>query len=291
MSEAVFIFTPSHSQQKYLDHVLDSIASQLSIPYRFCLFTDRLSPDFRSRHDLLIKLVERGDLERMEAVYFKEGRGDIPAFSAYAQFVLPRYFSEFKSFIYMEVDQLVCGDLAPLWIECVDGNRILAAAAFLDDDFSETTTSTFDKIHRGKRCYNTGVLYVDVKHWLNNGFEEVCFKEAEAQKNSGGRRLQFYAQGAIVNVLHPYISEFSWRYNTPGFGSVRGISEEIIRSAVVLHWTGPLKPWLDHGLYKDLYYSDPEIKNRYDYEVKFPMFQRSKIRFKRSVRAILRRFV
>lgn len=291
MNEAVFVFTPSYRQHIHLENVLDSIAKNISIPYKFCLFTDKLNEDFDSKYDVLIKLVEANDLADMEALYFKEGRADIPAFSAYAQFVLPRYFPEFENFIYMEVDQYVCKDVAPLWKECIDKKMILGASAFLDDDFVETTTTSFDKIHPGKKCFNTGVLFVNTKYWLENSFEKLCFAEAELQKKSNGKRLQFYAQGAIVNSLHNYITEFSWKYNTPCFGSVRGISPEIIDSAVVMHWTGPLKPWCESGLYKDIYFSDVSLKNPDDYYIRYAILNKMKIKFKRFVRFVLRKIL
>lgn len=290
MDKAVFVFTPSHAQHEHLEMILDSIARHMSIPYQFCLFTDRISDEFSSKHDLVVKIISEADLTKLEDLYYREGRADIPAFSAYAQFVLPRYFSEYNSFIYMEVDQIVRADLAPLWLECIKKESPLSAAAFLDDDYVSTTVDSFNRIHPKAKCFNTGVLYVDVDFWLSHNFESLCFNELVIQKKLYGKRLDFYAQGAINNALHEYICEFSWLYNVPGFGSVRGISLDVINSAKVLHWTGPLKPWKEDGLYKDLYFDDSRLKNDSDYVVRFAVLRDFKIRFKRFVRDMIREY-
>jgi lipopolysaccharide biosynthesis glycosyltransferase len=288
MGKAVFIFTPSHMQQQYLEFVFDSIAKNITIPYQFCLFTDKVRSDFKSKHDVVIRTVSEVDHQKLKDLYYKEGRGDIPAFSAYAQLIMPRYFSEYKSFIYMEVDQIVRGDLAPLWFECNKSGAVLAAARFLDDDFATTTVESFNRVNPKAKCYNTGVLYVDIANWIVNGFEEKCFEELILQKKYLGKRLDFYAQGAINNALHYYILEIDAIYNLPGFGSVRGISEDVISKAKILHWTGPKKAWSKNGLYKDLYYFDESLRDNSDYKLTFPLVSSLKIKFKRMVRGILR---
>lgn len=290
MDKAIFIFTPSHKQQQYLEFVLDSIARYIKIPYQFCLFTDKLNENFSSKYDLDIKTITNNDLALLEKNYFSEKRSDIPAFSAYAQFLIPRYFSHYDAFIYMEVDQIVRGDLSLLWNECVKKSIPLAASIFLDDDFSITTVDSFEKINPGAKCFNTGVLYVDVNFWLKNDFENICLRELAIQKVSEGKRLDFYAQGAINNALHLYIYEIPWIYNTPGFGSVRGIPKRIIDNAIVLHWTGPLKPWTENGLYKDLYYFDDSLKNQNDYYVKFKMIKLIVFKLKRFIRPYLKKY-
>jgi lipopolysaccharide biosynthesis glycosyltransferase len=265
MNQAVFIFTPSHQQQKHLETVFDSIAKLISIPFKFCLFTDKLSEGFFSKYDVTVKIIKSEDIQIMQNLYYREGRGDIPAFSAYAQFVLPRYFSEFSHFIYMEVDQVCKDDLAILWDYCITNNLVLAAAPYLDDFFNPSTVESFDELHPGATCFNTGVLFVDVNFWISNDLELLCFNELVLQQKLFGKRLDFYAQGAINNALHFYIHELPWFYNVQGLGNVEGIAMKIINSAKILHWTGTRKPWKIDGLYKDLYYDDPSLKNLVDY--------------------------
>lgn len=287
MTKAIFVFTPSHQQQQYLEFVFDSIAKYISIPYQFCLFTDKVMEGFESKYDVLIKTVDSADHMRLKEIFYKENRGDIPPFSAYAQLIMPRYFKEFKSFIYMEVDQIVKADLADLWKICESSSSPLAAVRFLDDDLQVTTVESFNRINPGAKCYNTGVLYINIEEWINRNFESLCFREVSMQKEQLGKRLDFYAQGAINNALHSYIMELGCEYNLPGFGSVRGIRNEEIQKAKVLHWTGPRKPWASNGLYKDLYFSNSSLKNDSDYKLTFPYLNLAKIRIKRFARNIL----
>ena len=288
MDKAIFIFTPSHRQQQYLEYVFDSIANFISIPYQFCLFTDKLNDNFTSKYNIDIRIVNKEDLNLLEKNYYPEKRSDIPAFSAYAQFLIPKYFSNYDAFIYMEVDQIVKGDLANLWNMCIEKSVPLAAAAFLDDDFARITVESFNNIHPGAKCFNTGVLYVDVKFWLKYGLEDLCFKELAIQKVSEGTRLDFYAQGAINNALHLFIYEIPWVYNTPGFGSVRGIPTKIIENAKILHWTGPRKPWCEDGLYKDLFYSDEKLKKVQDYKLPHRNLKILFFKFKRFLKLIIK---
>ena len=213
----------------------------------------------------MIKTINKEESKKMQKLYFREGRADIPAFSAYAPFVIPRYFSEFNHFIHMEVDQVARADLAPLWEYCVTNKLHLAAAPFLNHLLKRSTVNSFDSIHPGATCFNTGVLFVDTKNWIDNRFESLCFKELELQQESCGKRLDFYAQGAINNALHSSIHEISWPYNVQGIGSMQGIKKKLLDEAKVLHWTGTRKPWND-GLYKDLYYDDVRLKNPKDYK-------------------------
>lgn len=273
MSKAIFVFTPSHKQQKYLEKILDSISSNITIDYQFCLFTDKVNDDFNSKYNLVIKTIESSDLKKLENIYFKEGRSDIPAFSAYAQFILPRYFSEYSSFLYMEVDQIVKGDLAPLWQECNKSDIKIASAIGLDEDFKPVYMSSFHKLYPKERYFCTGVLYVNTIEWINNKFENKCFQEAELQKKSNGKRYDFYAQGAINNALTKYMYEFSWKYNATGFGHIIGIKKEFIEKAIVIHWTGSRKPWVENGLYKDLYFNDNSYFTQEDYIKEFSLFK------------------
>lgn len=280
---AIFVFTPSHQQQQYLEHVLDSIVENLSIDCEFALFTDKVNKDFSSKHNINIREISDRDHDLLRSIYFKEGRADIPAFSAYAQFLIPDYFPEYEHFIYLEVDQIVKGDMAPLWKFCLDSKMKLGAAPFLDDDYKRTTVDSFYMLNGSARCYNTGVLFVNSEYWLKNNCRSRCIEECKLQALSGGKRLQYYAQGAINNALHMDISEIHRKYNSPGFGSVRGIRKHIIDSAVLLHWTGRRKPWSGDGLYKDLYFKGYATKLD-DYHVRFHWISLARIKLKRKFR-------
>jgi lipopolysaccharide biosynthesis glycosyltransferase len=269
MQKAIFVFTPSQQQQHLLERVLDSIAKHISIDYEFCLFTDTLNGDFKSKYEINIKEISKEDLELLQRVYVKEGRADIPAFSAYAQFLIPRYFSEYQSFLYMEVDQIVRKDLAAFWVDCVSRQLILAAVAFYDHNFYRTAPYSFKRLFGNATCFNTGVLYVDSRTWIDRGFECRCLEEAGRQKLENGTYYDFYAQGAINHALHEFITEIPLLYNVTGLGHLRGLRKEMLDTAAVLHWTGPRKPWRHDGLYRELYFDDVTLQIRSDYDVTF----------------------
>lgn len=277
-----FIFTPGKNHQKYLEQLLDDISKHTSKSVNFCIFTDEIDKNFKSKYPVNIKLVSKKDKEELKSLYFKEGRSDIKPFNAYAQFLLPRYFSEYDSFLFMEVDQKVKGDLASLWKICKEKGVDLAASSYYNKFFEKWTYPSFNELFPGKTPFNTGVMYVNSKKWIFENFEEKLYNELYLQKKTNGKRFQFYAQGAINNALYQYIYELPIIFNTTGFGYVKGIKKKIIDDACVLHWTGPKKPWLDNGMYKDLYYEDENLLNKDDYNIKIITYIKMFIIFKLS---------
>lgn len=277
-----FIFTPGKNHQKYLEQLLDDIIKFASKSVNFCIFADEIDKNFKSKYPINIKLISKNDKEELKSLYFKEGRSDINPFSAYAQFLLPKYFSEYESFIFMEVDQKVKGDTASLWKICKEKSVDLAASSYYNKIFEKWTLPSFNRLYPGKTMFNTGVMYVDTKKWISENFEKKLYDELYLQKKTNGKRFQFYAQGAINNALHQYIYELPIIYNTTGLGYVKAIKKQIIDDAIILHWNGPKKPWLHNGMYKDLYYEDKNLYNKDDYEIKMITLIKIVIIFKLS---------
>lgn len=261
----IIVFTPSSQQQNLINPVIRGIRDNSKEKFDIALFTDKLNDNFEKNDDLIIRLPNENDLNRCNNVYFKEGRTDIPAFAAYAQFLIPKYFQEFDYILYLEVDMMVRGDLKPLIDHCIDSKAILGAARFLDIDFKPISIPSLKRVNPKAKCYNTGVLFLDVNECLNTQFEERCFEIALEQKQNKGTLYDYYAQGALNTVFYDEIYEFDWKFNTPHLGYFKGISRKIIEDAVILHWTGTLKPWKNEGLYKEYYYNSNDYYNESDY--------------------------
>lgn len=249
------IFTPSDQQQEHLDVVVSSILSNISNvnDVDIILFTNKINRTFKNRHNLIIKKIDKKDLRVCEDIYFKEGRSDIPSFSAYAQFFIPDYFREYDHLLYLEVDQFVKSDLAILFNECIGMGYKLAAGKCLNHRFKPVISAKFNRLRPRDYCFNTGVLFLDTVFCIENDFKNRCIREALIQKKNKGSYYDFFAQGAINLAFYEDISTLDWTYNATGFGHLKGISSHVIDRAKIIHWTGTKKPWKNDGLYRELY--------------------------------------
>ncbi|MEA5620672.1 glycosyltransferase [Cronbergia sp. UHCC 0137] len=254
---AVFVFSPGENHIRYLERVFDSIADTIRIDFKFCVFLPRTDIKVKSKYPICTKTISPEDIILCQDLYYQEGRADIPSFAAYAQLFLPKYFSEYSSFLFMEVDQIVRKDLAPLWQQCVNDDVKLGAVRSQGVDGSYLAPpDSFKKLHPDGCYHNMGVVYVNTNYWNQNDFFNKCIYELKLQKDSSGERLDFYAQGAMNNAIHQYVSDLDHKYNVTGLGYQENIQKEILEGAAILHWSGSRKPWHPDGMYKNFYYNN-----------------------------------
>lgn len=254
--KAVFVFSPGENHLRYIEPVLDSIVKNLTVPYQFCVLLPAEKCGLQSKYPILKKVISESDLKKCEDWYWQEGRADIPPFAAYAQLFIPTYFSEFPALLFMEVDQIVKGDLASLWRQCLHENIKLGAVRSQAADGSFGFADSFKRLHPAGRYYNMGVVFVNTKAWNDLDFSVRCIEELLLQKKQRGWRLEFYTQGAMNNALHEYVTDLDYRYNVTGLGYKEDILEDHLKSGVILHWSGSRKPWCRNGLYKEYYYNN-----------------------------------
>ena len=187
----------------------------------------------------------------MKEIYTAEARTDLTYF-IYSQFYISKYFSNYKKIVFMEPDQLVKKDLALLWEKVWREDIKLAA---VKSNAGEKTLETLRLIYPNEetKTFNSGVVVVDTEYWNKNNFTELCIKECIKQKNANGTRYNFYQEGAMNIALQKEFTELDKSYNCMGLGWDLNVNKEDIEDAVILHWNGNHKPWLDCGLYKEYY--------------------------------------
>lgn len=256
INKAVFVFAPGENHLCYLDRVFQSIDKHISIDYGFCVLLPDENSSVCSKFPVKTKVISESDLKVCDSVYFREGRADIPAFATYAQLLIPKYFSEYSKILFMEVDQIVQKDLAKFWHQCFSEDIKLGAVRSRNSDGSfANPPELFRKVVPGGAYYNMGVVLVDTLFWNENSFTDRCFSECKIQKECHGDRFNFYAQGAMNNALHEYVTDLGFEYNVTGLGYKKDYDQETLKTAVILHWSGPRKPWELDGLYKEWYFS------------------------------------
>eukprot|EP00435_Cladocopium_sp_Y103_P044130 s622_g12.t1 len=119
--------------------------------------------------------------------------------------------------------------------------------------------------------FNAGVMVIDMKRWeswhefmlflrLFALLEETPQEQLKvteqvllwASQNGPGRDLWRHgSQPPLLLLLYDRVEWIPDVWNVDGLGHGRGRSEDAIQDAKILHWTGPLKPWLSNGLRKD----------------------------------------
>ena len=66
------------------------------------------------------------------------------------------------------------------------------------------------------------------------------------------RKIMNHGTQPLMNLLFNGKSKpIDHRWNLTGLGWQRNIEKSILEGAFILHWSGPKKPWLNEGLYKE----------------------------------------
>jgi len=101
------------------------------------------------------------------------------------------------------------------------------------------------------QSFNAGVMVIDARAWARAGITE---RVAElVQQNQRGRLWRHGSQPPLLSLLYDRVEWLDQAWNVDGLGHRRDIPDALLARAKILHWTGPLKPWLANGLYRSLW--------------------------------------
>lgn len=244
-----YAFTPGNYGQIVIS-TINSIKKNCIKDSTFCILLSPQDKDIITDcNKTIIKRISDEDWEKCQRWYYAESyRTDITA-QNYLPFLVPRYFSEFAKILLLETDQVVQKDLSDLWSMAYTKNIKIGIV--------KPINSQTGKVDHNRSDYNTGVILIDMQYWINSYIENKCFDYVKKQFDTQGTLYRYYSQGAISRTLHKYcikdIYLLDSTYNYSGLGWIENIPDELINDAHILHWTGPRKPWLPNGLYKEYY--------------------------------------
>eukprot|EP00439_Symbiodinium_sp_Y106_P013020 s880_g1.t3 len=90
--------------------------------------------------------------------------------------------------------------------------------------------------------FNAGVMVIDMRAWaeLNVTGEVVAW----ARRNKNRDLWRHGSQPPLLLLLYDRVEWIADIWNVDGLGHYGNRSSELISKAKILHWTGPLKPWL-----------------------------------------------
>ncbi len=187
-----------------------------------------------------------GMIQENEALLFDKGYFSKEALF---RFYSARLFSDFDFVIYLDADIIVEADIAEIIPPALD-NKLMAAvrnplsevrAESIKRDFALTTDDYF----------NSGVLVINIRKWLEENIEEKCFaflKVVEKEK------LVCPDQDILcmVGKGRVYFLDYSWNYLWHfALGSeelrqlYKAVIEEVGEQYKIIHYTSRKKPW-DH---------------------------------------------
>lgn len=160
--------------------------------------------------------------------------------------------------LYLDCDLLVCGSIAELWNTDLDGSAIGAVEDMWSGKQEKYSRLCYPKKHS---YFNSGVLLINLDYFrwndIGRAIAEYIAKYPE--------RLKFIDQDVLNAVLYSHKKLLPMRWNMQdGFfrkklklrpEAISALDEEMPKT-VILHFTGPKKPWFDtcRHPYKKMYF-------------------------------------
>lgn len=250
----VIALSPGPNHLKLVEPLLRSADKHLGPNnyYTVVLTTVNWKP---SRKNVEVRKISQKDMASFERYYYAEdSRPDIGPF-VLSQLLVPEYFCDFKHLLFMEVDQVFNKDIRNHYNSLIKAKTKLGAAP-VNHQRPQEIPRSFQKLYPKSLYYNTGVVFYDTEYWLANSLTELCLKECTKQIDLLGENYNFYIQGAMNHGILEHFTPISWHWNLMGLAGDPYIDPTTISKALILHWNGRRKPWLDAGLYKDLYFQN-----------------------------------
>lgn len=166
--------------------------------------------------------------------------------SSYSRFFIPKLKPNLDKFIYSDVDVIFTGDVKFLIEESLNDNvvgAIVDALYFLNDNYRNFNTRL--KISKDHKYFNSGVLLVDSKKWINIDATNELLKIA---KDSSYVTEQ--GDQDILNIVFKDYKELSVKYNATNAYFKHAdkfnlqINNDLKKEDVIIrHYEGSKKPW------------------------------------------------
>ncbi|KAG7561361.1 Glycosyl transferase family 8 [Arabidopsis thaliana x Arabidopsis arenosa] len=178
---------------------------------------------------------------------------------------VPKLFPDLNKIVLLDDDVVVQSDLSSLWETDLNGK---VAGAVVDswcgnnccpgrkykDYFNFSHPLISSSLVQDDCAWLSGMNVFDLKAWRQTNITEAYSTWLRLSVSSG---LQLWQPGAIPPTLLAFKGliqslEPSWHVAGLGSRSVKS-PQEILKSAAVLHFSGPAKPWLE--------ISNPEVRS------------------------------
>jgi len=173
----------------------------------------------------------------------------------FARFNFENEFQNLDKIIYLDVDMIVKAPIEDLYYETINSKYPISAVETNNFKDSVDISNECKKMYNLKNEYpyfNAGVLCTSLNYWRENGIKEKIIEIMKKHKKSKKGLFELGTQ-PILNII--FVNNFQIldkTWNTRGLGCQK-VKSEIINRAKIIHWSGPDKPWLKKGRYKNLW--------------------------------------
>lgn len=178
------------------------------------------------------------------------------SYATYLRLVTASVLSDIDKVLYLDCDLVVNGDISELWNMDISD---YAAAGVYDTVLSHSIIRDYigyDFIKEG--YFNAGVLLLNLKYFRENHIEKKFFDFLT------NHNAKLNDQDAINAVLHGKIKAIhpKWNCHVGYFAfpplvidEQRKYIKQLWENAVIIHFTGPAKPWYIEGVnpYQKIY--------------------------------------
>ena len=162
--------------------------------------------------------------------------------------VLPRTMDKV---LYLDSDIVICGSIRKLWDIDISDVAVGAVPDCFHQDIHETNRIGYEV---GLGIFNSGVLLINLKYWR----EHDVMKEFVAYAKEAKDHLKYHDQDVLnyvfrhckkelpirfnLQTIHMYYDRFRYLH----FRLIDDVKEAFI-NPVVIHYTGPEKPWYSNA--------------------------------------------
>lgn len=165
-------------------------------------------------------------------------------FRLFVMDVLPQ---SLEKVLYLDVDMVICGSIRELWDTDISDVAVGAVPDCFHQDIHETNRIGYEV---GLGIFNSGVLLINLNYWRKHD----VMKEFVAYAREAKDHLKYHDQDVLNYVFRHCKKELPIRFNLQTihmyydrfrYLHFRLIEEvkEAFRHPVIIHYTGPEKPW------------------------------------------------
>jgi lipopolysaccharide biosynthesis glycosyltransferase len=162
--------------------------------------------------------------------------------------VLPQ---ELDKVLYLDVDMVICGNIRELWDTDISDVAVGAVPDCFHQDIHETNRIGYEV---GLGIFNSGLLLINLNYWR----QHEVMKDFVAYAKEAKDHLKYHDQDVLNYVFRHCKKELPIRFNLQTihmyhdrfrylhFRLVEEVKEAFLHP-VVIHYTGPEKPWYSNA--------------------------------------------
>ena len=175
--------------------------------------------------------------------------GDHVTLETYFRLLAPRLLPDkIDRILYLDVDMVINGSIRALWEWDIEG---FALGAIIDETFCDHEIYTRLRLDTQSPYFNAGVLLLNLKYWREKEVSTRCMQCIQDNPDI----LLFHDQDTLNRVLPnekvllPITYNFqtgymlSWVYPNYPADFQAQIQETAKNQPIIIHFSGPMKPW------------------------------------------------